>query len=679
MSEDSKSSLEHLLSQRAYELSNNALEFLLKEEGLCDNWYGILKALVKDCMEKIQANITYSDDLDINRFIKVKTIPYQSEALTRIVMGVVVRKNILNKKMKNDFSNPNILMINGDLEFHATELIMVDSPLIEDENIFFDTVINKILELKPQIVIVEGRVNRVIHEALIDAGITIIAKMRKTQFMRIAEAIGIKPLEDSSKIESASLRDLGCCQKFGTLNFKNRRFYEERGISMPDETPGSFDPTLMTFELGNKGKNITILLSGPDVGILKKLKKCLKVFFPIFRTLLLEKGVIHQEISLFNPQKRIWKLLAAGTETTGLSIREDFQNKFTIQNYKLESLKEITSAACLLNESTTATVGYMLRYLTERETMKDLISKDKMSFSKFTLVPINYETIPDLQKIKASDKAKMEKELKTSNCWHRTQMCQVEKDCCVIECYFCGEHDITIGSFLKERSSRAVKTCSTCSRAYHSHVEYFLAGDLYIKIESGFKNGTGESKGKGLFNSVMGGLMPALTQNSFVNLGAQSSTKSNPSVMISDPNSSECFNMYLQCSKCLNRLSDIIQLNKDYLEYSFTRYLESLVWSAHENSSHFPNQSSNQFSSENIPRRPNIRPCCVHSPKNRVFMNKGFSLKLRVGHFVAYSFTSIDYRDPGFNQIIKMTEKTSGNTEEDRLERGTARIFEYLY
>ena len=108
--------LQSLLTRKAYELSNIALEYLLREEGLYYEWFYMLKGLVKECLETIQPNISYNDPLDINKFIKVKKILFKDQSLTQLIKGVVIRKNIANKRMSNSLSNPSVLMIKGDFD-----------------------------------------------------------------------------------------------------------------------------------------------------------------------------------------------------------------------------------------------------------------------------------------------------------------------------------------------------------------------------------------------------------------------------------------------------------------------------------------------------------------------------------------------------------------------------------
>ena len=337
ISEDTKESSLAALTRRAHELSDNALEHLLREENVFDEWYGILRTLTKECLELVQANITYIDDLDINKYVKVKKILHKDQSLTQIVRGVVTRRSNTSRKMKSQFSNPNILMIKGDLDHPVDEITVADASSLESEVAFFEGIVNKVCELKPQVLIIEGRIHRTIYEALTKSEITIITKLRETQFNRIAESLGAIPLQGVKKLLSVNSSVLRSCENFKVVDFQEDK-------DPKNETSKSTDSILMFFESCMVKKNITLLLSGSDVPALVKVKKCLKKFFPILRTLILEIGVIYQETYIFNSQK---KICSQENKKTSINVEEDLQpkvpiqSKFTIQSYLLQKRKGI--------------------------------------------------------------------------------------------------------------------------------------------------------------------------------------------------------------------------------------------------------------------------------------------------------------------------------------------------
>ena len=299
--------------------------------------------------------------------------------------------------------------------------------------------------------------------------------------------------------------------------------------------------------------------------------------------------------------------------------------------------------------------------------MESLLFKDTMTFSKFTLIPVDLETIPDLKNLNASSKSKLEKDLRSSNCWHRSQACQLEKDCSIFESTFGSKHDVTIGRFLKERYVRVAEMFSTASRRHQSHVDFLLTGNNYIKLQSSFEKKDNKSDRKdSFFTNTLKGLMSNSSINTTFTSGTKRTSLSQKTI--------KSFKMYLQCSKCLNKLSEAVELEKNFLEYSFTRYLDSLARDACEQKDHSTKQSFNQSSSDDAStnfdtiaqnmllrdslRGLSIRPCCVNLPKKRVFLVDDVSIKVEVGHFNSYSFSFIDYKDSRSTELVEMAEHT---------------------
>jgi len=680
-----------LLTRRVYELSNIALEEILKENGLFEDWYHYLKGIVKECMETIQPHIFFDDNLNFNDFIKIKKIPYKDQSLTQFVRGVVIHKNVLNKRMSNNLNHPIILMFKGNLDSTSDDVSIMDSPTINREKNFFEETIKKILELDPHIIITEGRVGRLAQDMLAKPGKTIIAKMKERQFERVADALGCIPLSNWNMIEDVGSKCIGSCGQFSVVNHQNKMYYEEYKNSVSQEVWENFDTSLMFFERCFSQKDATILLSGPNTQTLVKLKACLKQLFPILRSIFLERGIISQEISLLNPQERIWKALTNGGYQVDYGCEEDFREKLTIENYYQEKLREITFTTCLLNESAASSAGYMLKYLTERYPFESLVKRPKAIFSKFVLIPLDFANTPDLYNTNATAKVKLGEGIKNSTCWHRNEICQIEKDPQIIEAEFWDKEDVTLGNFLLGKVAQSQEKCPTCYQSTSNHITFFLANSCYIKVESDFRgsirlklreikkrkssfkeeNTLNMSRTEGILGLFgFGSRAPSTLNKSVINLN-ETAPLPDPKSSFGSPTSTAdipetVITMYIECSKCNNRLSEFVILKRNYLEYSLTRYLENLIHSAEENLDYLINNELNldigegKFSqfTKNKPRRPNVRACCAYSPKNRVFIIDDFSIKFRVGFANPYSFDFIHYKDPKSRELVKIAEES---------------------
>lgn len=69
----------------------------------------------------------------------------------------------------------------------------------------------------------------------------------------------------------------------------------------------NFDSSIMYFNGCNPEKGVTIQISGPDIDMLNRIKRSLKISLRILRHLILEKSMIYQEIFMYHSKERLYK------------------------------------------------------------------------------------------------------------------------------------------------------------------------------------------------------------------------------------------------------------------------------------------------------------------------------------------------------------------------------------
>jgi hypothetical protein len=60
-----------------------------------------------------------NEPMDINYYVKIKKLIYYDQSLTGYFRGVVFRKNVAHKRMRQSFLNPKILILLGSIEFES--------------------------------------------------------------------------------------------------------------------------------------------------------------------------------------------------------------------------------------------------------------------------------------------------------------------------------------------------------------------------------------------------------------------------------------------------------------------------------------------------------------------------------------------------------------------------------
>ena len=101
----------------------NFLETILQREGkkLYDNWFQIIYKLITKGISKLSPSFRdLKDSLDINDYIKIKTIIYKDQSKCRLIDGYVLTKNVASKKMKPPLENPKILLFDCGLDFNQS-------------------------------------------------------------------------------------------------------------------------------------------------------------------------------------------------------------------------------------------------------------------------------------------------------------------------------------------------------------------------------------------------------------------------------------------------------------------------------------------------------------------------------------------------------------------------------
>ena len=126
----------------------------------------IRKAVEDVNIDSISAS---GEPMDINFYVKIKKIPFIDQSVTGYFKGVVFRKNVAHKKMKSSFLTSKLMIITGNLE--VTETISSNNQtfenLVNNERKNIKRNVDKIVKLKPDLLLVEKSANRYATELLL--------------------------------------------------------------------------------------------------------------------------------------------------------------------------------------------------------------------------------------------------------------------------------------------------------------------------------------------------------------------------------------------------------------------------------------------------------------------------------------------------------------------------------
>lgn len=179
-------------------------------------WKGIIVQLVREVVAFVDPDVRSGDSLDIRPYVKLKIIPGGSLQSNAFVNGVVFRKNVAHKKMATPKSNPRILLLGGGIDFQREDSRLSSlETLIEQEDKYTEILVEKILTLKPNIILVGKSVARKAQEMLCDNNVVVMQSVKVSLLERIARMTGAIMLPSTDHmIQQYGEECLGSCEKF---------------------------------------------------------------------------------------------------------------------------------------------------------------------------------------------------------------------------------------------------------------------------------------------------------------------------------------------------------------------------------------------------------------------------------------------------------------------------------
>ena len=290
--ENSEKNYDKILNNIYNYLADNIIKKILEDNNISQKYINIIPNIVKKVIENIQPSIEYlKDNININNYIKIKTIKYKNESLCSLLDGYVMQKNVLNKKMKTSFDNPKILILNSGIALSKSNFEEKNN--YKDE--YYNIISKKILKIKPNIIIIEEKIDNKIFEYFEknkqsnEENMIIITDVNKKKLNNIARCVKTFIVPNVDLVDKQI--KLGQCEKFliKKLIVENNSNKNNNYNSIITKN----EYNLMIFEGCGKILYNSLILSGPDIEELKKIKILLKnSILPTIRDLYLQTFII---------------------------------------------------------------------------------------------------------------------------------------------------------------------------------------------------------------------------------------------------------------------------------------------------------------------------------------------------------------------------------------------------
>ncbi|XP_070098314.1 1-phosphatidylinositol 3-phosphate 5-kinase isoform X22 [Equus przewalskii] len=255
-----KQAMERLLSANHNHMMA-LLQQLLHSESLSPSWRDIIVSLVCQVVQTVRPDVkNRDDDMDIRQFVHVKKIPGGKKFDSMVVNGFVCTKNIAHKKMNSCIKNPKILLLKCSIEYlyrEETKFTCID-PIVLQEREFLKNYVQRIVDVRPTLVLVEKTVSRIAQDLLLEHGITLVINVKSQVLERISRMTQGDLVMSMDQLLTKP--HLGTCHKFYMQMF---------------QLPGEQTKTLMFFEGCPQHLGCTIKLRGGSDYELARVKEIL--------------------------------------------------------------------------------------------------------------------------------------------------------------------------------------------------------------------------------------------------------------------------------------------------------------------------------------------------------------------------------------------------------------------
>ena len=497
-------------------LINYILKVNFENEKIVEEWKSIIYILIKETISNLRPCSRYlNDSLDIDNYVKIKIIPYKDNSKCQVIQGYVLHKKSTGKNIKDNIDNPKILLINKELttddddQDEVKEKNNIDNLEDSKENQLKLTkfIENKLDLVKPDIVIFGKTYPKEIIKLLINNDnlsninfiydisnyvMNIFSRCFQTLILPSFKFIGKNNILGSCKrfyIEKYLDNDNNSINNDSQKTVKSNIELEQEIVKKESDdmicnnNKDKKDSDLFIFDGCNRLLFNTIILSGKDIILLKRLKIILKqILIPSIRDLFLQKYLIYtlnMEITPIIPQES--------------DIEIDFIEELLDESHEITSIKSnLSSLNSKINRIRDKPRRSSLRLSSKNEIQKSDI--DQLFYEGFDLSIIEKKddfNIYSLTSLSSSQKNKKTENLKDDKDEDISEKeihnivnkyCEDSKE--VNFSFFSGDmkYDKSLGKFILELGEKSSSICPTCKLEYNKHTQYLYRAKGVLKF-----------------------------------------------------------------------------------------------------------------------------------------------------------------------------------------------------
>ncbi|KAI0539585.1 hypothetical protein GGR58DRAFT_512283 [Xylaria digitata] len=260
---------------------------LLEDSGIGNvtSWERALIPILLKCTSSVDPDIVRGDDIDIRHYVKLKKIPGGRPSDTTYVPGVIFTKKLALKAMPRRMSNPRVVIISFPIEYQRHQHhFMSLQPVIEQEREFLKQLVNRIIALRPQLLLTEKSVSGLALQFLSEAKIAVAYNVKPSVLSAVSRCL---ETEIISSVDMLALPPTQF-QTGKSTGFEVKTFVNE-------EIPGC-KKTYIFLSSNQEELGCTIALRGAPTSTLGKLKHITEFMVYVVYNLKLESCLMRDSL-----------------------------------------------------------------------------------------------------------------------------------------------------------------------------------------------------------------------------------------------------------------------------------------------------------------------------------------------------------------------------------------------
>ncbi|PSR82048.1 hypothetical protein BD289DRAFT_484105 [Coniella lustricola] len=292
-------------------------------------WERAMVPILVRCASDVDPNTRIGDLMDIRHYVKLKKIPGGKPGDTSYVSGVIFTKNLALKSMPRRIANPRIVIVSFPIEYqrHQQQHFMSLQPVIEQEKEYLRMVVNRIINLRPQVLLAHKAVSGVALQYLSEAGIAVAYNVKLAVIEAVSRCAKADIIETLDMLVLPT--QVGQAGGFEVKTYVNNDY------------PGR-KKTYIFVSGCNKSLGCTIALRGANTQVLHRMKRVIEFMVYVVYNLKLEAALLHDH------------LVYMGTDPEGLPTPTPSKagaDQSLASSISLQS-KAVTDAASQADDST---------------------------------------------------------------------------------------------------------------------------------------------------------------------------------------------------------------------------------------------------------------------------------------------------------------------------------------